>query len=1022
MENTNISPNTTTTTTTTTNTTTTQNIDDVNKQTQTQTQTQGHAQGQTQPQHNESSSSTSNTDAERIPLKESIFWNNLPSSDHQPTINNNISSVNSDYIMPITAFSMQKFVLYETKSRFYLVGSNRTKNRFRLLKIDRTYEDRVVISEDPTEYNKVQLQELLTMIENANKEGLSRVCSSYGLLGFIRFLHGYYIILITKRRKVGLIGTHIIYGIDDTTYVYIPTTVPKANSPDFVDETRYKGLFLGLDLTKDFFFSYTYDITRTLQYNMTRYFHNPAPKTIQIDEKTNQPKLYYNEQFAWNQFLLEKLVSQSITWNWILPIIHGFILQEKIDIFGKAVDLILIARRSRHYAGARFLKRGINENGHVANEVETEQIVQEPLSGNTRQSQFSSYVQVRGSIPLYWEQDNNIVTPKPPIQMQRMEPFYGSTIVHFQHLFRKYGSPVVILNLVKSNEKKPRESILLGEFTTCVEQLNEQLPPEHQLIYQAWDFHKAAKAKNEDHMGWLDSFALQTIQKTGIFHSSKKLYSTSIREACQADCKVNLKYGVSGTEQTGIARTNCIDSLDRTNTAQFCIGKCALAHQLYAMGVIDQPHLEFNTGIVEILIEMYEACGNQIALQYGGSELANTIKTYTKNSLSSQSRDLVTTIKRYISNSFIDVDKQHSINLFLGYYVPSRHIEDIALWNLETDHYLHNKTKRLQHHLLSNTRWWEEPLKDFKKTSLMCNYAEKHSMIQLMRQRAVEFEDNFYKPDTFTWIDKHFDYRFNDPIRFRNLTSAIANYLESPKLIKKNVQANGANGSNNNNNSQSSSSANNEIIRYDIKRWVVSITKGKSVANGGTKKKTGDMNGANEKMDTKISEGEDKGHLGNYQPFKKFGIELGTKKSEQDVFNNYCCPADKTVNIHASQYSSQDIYSHNFYADYIKNSEQLNFINSSLKPTPAKGTVKWSTTRNGQRRANAPEVTKHELQTAFYYSFLQTHNSNALYPVSSDNESTYVGHSQSIKNMLLQKEPPLQFGSQRTNSSYIPIS
>jgi len=35
-----------------------------------------------------------------------------------------------------------------------------------------------------------------------------------------------------------------------------------------------------------------------------------------------------------------------------------------------------------------------------------------------------------------------------------------------------------------------------------------------------------------------------------------------------------------GRKQQGIIRTNCVDCLDRTNTAQFAIGKCALAFQV----------------------------------------------------------------------------------------------------------------------------------------------------------------------------------------------------------------------------------------------------------------------------------------------------------------------------------------------------------------------------------------------------------------------------------------------------------
>ena len=35
-----------------------------------------------------------------------------------------------------------------------------------------------------------------------------------------------------------------------------------------------------------------------------------------------------------------------------------------------------------------------------------------------------------------------------------------------------------------------------------------------------------------------------------------------------------------GQKQHGVVRTNCVDCLDRTNTAQFAIGKCALAFQV----------------------------------------------------------------------------------------------------------------------------------------------------------------------------------------------------------------------------------------------------------------------------------------------------------------------------------------------------------------------------------------------------------------------------------------------------------
>jgi hypothetical protein len=48
-----------------------------------------------------------------------------------------------------------------------------------------------------------------------------------------------------------------------------------------------------------------------------------------------------------------------------------------------------------------------------------------------------------------------------------------------------------------------------------------------------------------------------------------------------------------------------------------------------------------------MLIELYEKCGDAIAQQYAGSQLVHRVDTYGKNSLASQSRDMIHTISRY---------------------------------------------------------------------------------------------------------------------------------------------------------------------------------------------------------------------------------------------------------------------------------------------------------------------------------------------------------------------------------------
>lgn len=57
-------------------------------------------------------------------------------------------------------------------------------------------------------------------------------CSSILFVGFVRFLEGYYIILITKRRKMADIGGHSIYKIEDTNMIYIPNDSVRVTHPD----------------------------------------------------------------------------------------------------------------------------------------------------------------------------------------------------------------------------------------------------------------------------------------------------------------------------------------------------------------------------------------------------------------------------------------------------------------------------------------------------------------------------------------------------------------------------------------------------------------------------------------------------------------------------------------------------------------------------------------------------------------------------------------------------------------------
>ena len=581
---------------------------------------------------------------------------------------------------------MHKFSLYETSTKFYLVGMDLLDRRFRILKIDRTSDtDDLSISEDDTVYTKKEMNQLLDAVDDGNKSlgGLKLRCSTWGLLGFVRFTGAYYMLLITKRSQVAMIGGHYIYQIDGTELIpLIPPHLAKSKIENSVEEAKFVAIMSNIDLTRSFYFSYAYNITQTLQNNVANE-REALGKGLHPEQVPHN----LNSMFVWNQHLLNPVLPLlKNVYYWCLPITHGYVDQSVLSVYGRLVYITIIARRSRFFAGARFLKRGANDLGYVANDVETEQIVSEMLTTSFHapgpkfyaNPQYTSYVQHRGSIPLHWTQDNTGVTPKPGIELNLIDPFYTAAALHFNNLFERYGTPIYVLNLIKSRERLPRESKLLKEYTNAIHYLNQFLPEGKKIIYKAWDMSRASKSRDQDVIGTLENIAEDIIPKTGFFHNG---------DTPETGLKM----------QNGIARTNCIDCLDRTNAAQFVIGKRALGTQLRALGIIDSTSVDYDTDVINMFTDMWHDHGDTIAIQYGGSHLVNTMDTYRKlNQWTGHSRDMVESFKRYYNNSFLDAQRQEAYNLFLGNYVFQK--GQPMLWELTTDYYLHH----------SNPRKWAE--------------------------------------------------------------------------------------------------------------------------------------------------------------------------------------------------------------------------------------------------------------------------------------------------------------------------
>jgi len=330
-----------------------------------------------------------------------------------------------------------------------------------------------------------------------------------------------------------------------------------------------------------------------------------------------------------------------------------------------------------------------------------------------------------------------------------VDPFYTAASRHFDNLFSRYGAPITILNLIKRREPVPRESKLLDEYTQCVRYLNQFLPRDRRMVYRAWDMSRAYKEKTQDVISYLEDIAEESIQMTGFFHSGPEPYSHFLNSDNE-ESKTLWRSTIS--LQNGICRTNCVDCLDRTNAAQFVFGKRALGHQLYALGVVDNPNLAFDSDAVNMLTEMYHDHGDTIALQYTGSALVNRVETYQRMPhWNSHSRDIIENIRRFYTNSLLDADKQTAINLFLG---------------VQNERTVAHPPVRGGYQ-----KWFHE---EHLKPAYVLSECEK--ILRSFVQQKGDFWVEYYRPLLFTSLGKHFAYSMNSTLKLPGKTAKDMNH------------------------------------------------------------------------------------------------------------------------------------------------------------------------------------------------------------------------------------------------------
>ncbi|KAI5115288.1 hypothetical protein M0805_006227, partial [Coniferiporia weirii] len=470
--------------------------------------------------------------------------------------------------------------------------------------------------------------------------------SIFGIIGIISLAITDYIIVITGHEHKGELLGHDIFRA--TKFEMLPM------NPD-VDPGLYPAENYLLGLLKKhlddglFWFSYTWDLTRRLQ--------------AQWSESGDGKALWEvtDDRFFWNKFLQSRLIDAAVTdperkvGPFILPILYGTFDIRPTVINGYKMRLCLISRRSRYRAGTRYFRRGVDHEGHVANFNETEQIVLVDRAGDATSNLGArlSFVQVRGSIPLYWAEVNNM-RYKPELQVMELPDSESAMRAHLLELVKIYGDQDVV-NLVNH---KGHELPIKEAFERYITKLG--LP---KVRYEYFDFHTECKNMRWDRIGILIEKIEEDLLRNSYFYED-------------ADRPDIVK------RQLGVVRTNCMDNLDRTNVAQSAIAKWMLNRQFRDIGIF-QEHESVDTheDFMHHFRNVWADHADSISKAYSGTGALKTDFTRTgKRSHMGLVEDGMNSVMRYLKNNYFDGPRQDGFDLFTGNWTPRSAVAAGTIW------------------------------------------------------------------------------------------------------------------------------------------------------------------------------------------------------------------------------------------------------------------------------------------------------------------------------------------------------
>jgi hypothetical protein len=249
-----------------------------------------------------------------------------------------------------------------------------------------------------------------------------------------------------------------------------------------------------------------------------------------------------------------------------------------------------------------------------------------------------SYVQIRGSIPLFWTQTGYGLKPPPVIATDRTpKQNLDALKKHFMKTIPVYG-PHTIINLA---EQTGKEGACTKAYRDYMNELNMK-----DAVYHEYDFHRETKGMKYENISSLIEKMDRIFESQGYFWVSDNTVFS---------------------QQKGVFRVNCIDCLDRTNVVQSAFARYVMNKQLGAVALLNPSNTGGRLDADIAFNDVWANNGDAISRAYAGTSALKGDFTRTgKRDLSGMLNDGVNSLARMYTSTFSDWFCQAVIDFMLG--------------------------------------------------------------------------------------------------------------------------------------------------------------------------------------------------------------------------------------------------------------------------------------------------------------------------------------------------------------------